>query len=165
MATLTNKLFSRGTLLLLLSVSGLLSCSVDAKPKIEKSNEKHEASVAIQDAWVRTTNPGQEVGAAYMTLTSEQDVSLVGVEADATKSVEIHSMSMQNGVMKMRMLDMLPLKAGVPYKLMAGSFHFMLFDLKKTLVVGESVNFTLTFKNNKNVMFQQTIKAPVKDPA
>ncbi|NOS97940.1 MAG: copper chaperone PCu(A)C [Methylotenera sp.] len=154
MLTLTNTLIPRYSLLLLLTLSALFSCAVD---------EKSERSVSIQDAWVRPTNPGQEVGAAYMTFTSKQDMSLISVEADATKSVEIHSMTMENGVMEMRMLDTLPLKAGVPYKLMPGGFHFMLFDLKKPLTTGELVNFTLTFKNNKNVTFKQKIQAPVKD--
>lgn len=154
MLTLTNTLIPRYSLLLLLTLSALFSCTVD---------EKSEQSVSIQDAWVRPTNPGQEVGAAYMTFTSKQDMSLVSVEADVTKSVEIHSMKMENGVMEMRMLDTLPLKAGVPYKLMPGGFHFMLFDLKKPLTAGELVNFTLTFKNNKNVTFKQSIQAPVKD--
>lgn len=154
MLTLTHTLIPRYSLLLLLTLSALFSCAVD---------EKSERSVSIQDAWVRPTNPGQEVGAAYMTFTSKQDMSLISVEADATKSVEIHSMTMENGVMEMRMLDTLPLKAGVPYKLMPGGFHFMLFDLKKPLTTGELVNFTLTFKNNKNVTFKQKIQAPVKD--
>lgn len=154
MLTLTNTLIPRYSLLLLLTLSALFSCAVD---------EKSERSVSIQDAWVRPTNPGQEVGAAYMTFTSKLDMSLISVEADATKSVEIHSMTMENGVMEMRMLDTLPLKAGVPYKLMPGGFHFMLFDLKKPLTTGELVNFTLTFKNNKNVTFKQKIQAPVKD--
>ncbi|OIQ99364.1 hypothetical protein GALL_186010 [mine drainage metagenome] len=124
--------------------------------------------VSIQGAWVRPTNPGQEVGAAYMTLTSSQNVTLVSVESDVTKSVEIHNMSMQNGVMKMRMLDSLPLSAGKPYKLAPGGFHLMLFDLKKPLAIGDQVNFVLNFKTTKNkkpVEFKQQIKATVQSSA
>lgn len=120
--------------------------------------------VSINDAWVRPSNPGQEVGAAYMTLTSKQDVSLVSVEADATNSIEIHNMTMENGVMQMRMLDTLPLKAGSPYKLAPGGFHLMLFDLKKPLTVGEEVNFVLSFKS-KNKLFKQKVKATVQAPS
>lgn len=128
--------------------------------------------VSIQNAWVRPTNAGQEVGAAYMTLTSTQDVTLVGIESNITKSVEIHSMSMEGGVMKMRMLDTLPLTAGKPYKLAPGGFHLMLFDLKKPLNVGDQVDFVLHFKaskNNKasksNVEFKQNISATVQSSA
>ncbi|WP_047550821.1 copper chaperone PCu(A)C [Methylotenera sp. G11] len=120
-------------------------------------------TVSIENAWVRATAPGQDVGAAYMTFASKQDVTLIRIESDATKSVEIHSMSMQNGVMKMRMLDTLPIKAGKPYTLEPGGFHLMLFDLKKPLTAGQHVNFELTFKSG-NAEFKQQIKAPVKAP-
>jgi hypothetical protein len=122
-------------------------------------------TVKLTDAWVRATNPGQSVGAAYMTLSSAQDVTLTKVESDLTESVEIHSMSMQNGVMKMRMLDTLPLTAGKPYKLAPGGFHLMLFDLKKPLNVGEQVSFVLYFKNKNNIEFKQNIKVTVKSSA
>ena len=118
--------------------------------------------VAIQNAWVRPTNKGQDVGAAYMTFTSKQDATLVHVESDVTKAVEIHSMTMQNGVMKMRMLEALPLTAGQPYKLAPGGFHLMLFDLKQPLTEGEHVNFELTFKNKNGVEFKQQVRAMVK---
>lgn len=125
--------------------------------------------LTITNAWVRATNPGQEVGAAYMTLVSKQDMTLVSIVSSVTDSVEIHNMTMENGVMKMRMLDKLPLKAGEPYKLAPSGFHLMLFDLKKPLIVGEEVSFTLHFKtNNKktknNSEYKQTIKVMVQTP-
>ena len=121
--------------------------------------------VTITDAWVRPTNPGQEVGAAYMTLNSKQDVKLIAVESDVTKSVEIHSMTMKNGVMKMRMLETLDLTAGKPYELAPGGYHLMLFNLKKPLAEGELVNFTLHFKNKNRVEVQQKVQAKVQSAA
>lgn len=120
--------------------------------------------VAISEAWVRPTNPGQEVGAAYMTLTSKQNLDLVSAISDASGSVEIHSMTMENGIMKMRNLDSLALEAGKPYRLAPGGFHLMLFDLKKPLNIGEYVNFVLTFKNKNNEQFKQNIKANIQAP-
>jgi copper(I)-binding protein len=122
-------------------------------------------TVSIKDAWVRPTNPGQEVGAAYMSFLSAQDTTLVSVESDVTKSVEIHSMSMQNGIMKMRMMNTMPLAAGKPYKLAPGGYHLMLFDLKKPLSVGGQVNFIFTFKDKNKVEFKQSIKVPVQSSA
>lgn len=120
--------------------------------------------VSITDVWVRPTNPGQEVGAAYMTLTSANDTNLVSIESDASNSVEIHNMTMENGVMKMRMLETLPLKAGVAYKLTPGGFHLMLFDLKNPLTEGKEVNFVMTFKNKNKTLSTQKIKAKVQAP-
>jgi periplasmic copper chaperone A len=119
--------------------------------------------VAIMDSWVRANAPGQSVGAAYMTLLSAQDSTMVKVEADIAGTVEIHSMSMDDGVMKMRMLEELPLKAGQQEKLAPGGFHLMLFDLKKPLAVGENVNFTLSFKDAAGKITKQQVTLPIKD--
>lgn len=137
----------------------LAGCSVMA---YAKGTAPTKDVVSIENAWVRPTNAGQDVGAAYMTFVSNGDVSLVHAESNVTKNVEIHSMTMQKGVMKMRMLESLPLSAGKPYKLEPGGFHLMLFDLKKPLTIGEQVTFELTFKTKKNVEFKQTVKAPVQ---
>lgn len=131
---------------------------------IPVSAANSQDSVTIKDAWVRPTNPGQEVGAAYMTFLSTQDATLIRVESDVTKSVEIHNMSMENGVMKMRMMETLPLVAGKPYNLAPGGFHLMLFDLKKPLNIGDKVNFALTFKSKNKHEFKQNIKVMVQSP-
>ena len=119
-------------------------------------------SVAIMDNWVRANAPGQSVGAAYMTLLSAQDSTMIKAEADIAGSVEIHSMKMENGVMKMRMLEELPLKAGKAEKLAPGGFHLMLFDLNKPLIAGESVKFTLSFKGAAGKTTRQQVTLPIK---
>ncbi len=123
---------------------------------------KQQIGVDISDAWVRANAPGQSVGAAYMTFTSPQDSSLVYVETDAAGSVEIHNMTMDNGVMKMRMLDELTLKANQPEKLAPGGFHLMLFDLPKPLTAGESIKFRLCFKDASGKITDQFVTVPVK---
>lgn len=122
---------------------------------------KQAPEINITDNWVRATAEGQEVGAAYMTITSVTDNSLIKVESSVTDSVEIHSMSMENGVMKMRMLDQLALKANTPNKLTPGGFHLMLFDLRKPLKAGESVSFTLHFKNQAGKDSLATVSSPI----
>ncbi len=143
--TLINRFFTLLTLTLLLS-----AC------------EPTNIGVAITDNWVRANAPGQQVGAAYMTLLSTQDSTMIKAEADVAGSVEIHNMSMENGVMKMRMLEELPLKAGKAEKLAPGGFHLMLFDLKKPLTAGENVNFTLSFKDAAGNITKQQVMLPIK---
>ena len=122
---------------------------------------KQAPDINITDNWVRATAEGQDVGAAYMTITSASDKSLVKVESSVTDSVEIHSMSMENGVMKMRMLEQLDLKANIPNKLAPGGFHLMLFDLKKQLKAGETVSFTLHFKNQAGKESLAKVSSPI----
>lgn len=130
-------------------VSMLLACS------------KQAPEINITDNWVRATAEGQDVGAAYMTITSASDTSLVNVESSASDSIEIHSMSMENGIMKMRMLEQLDLKAKTPNKLAPGGFHLMLFDLKNPLKAGETVSFSLHFKNEAGKETLVTISSPI----
>lgn len=122
---------------------------------------KQAPEINITDNWVRATAEGQDVGAAYMTITSASDTSLVNVESSASDSIEIHSMSMENGIMKMRMLEQLDLKAKTPNKLAPGGFHLMLFDLKNPLKAGETVSFSLHFKNEAGKETLVTISSPI----
>ena len=71
-----------------------------------------DSDITISEAWARATAPGQKVAAAYMNLSSKQGATLVSAECDLAGSVEIHTMTMENDVMKMRMLDELALPAG-----------------------------------------------------
>lgn len=119
--------------------------------------------VLVSDAWVRTNAPGQTIGAAYMTLNSPQDSKMIYIEAPTVASaVEVHSSNMKNGVMKMRMLDELTLKANTPKKLAPGGFHLMLFDLKAPLKMGDEITFKLCFENKDGKITHQNITLPVK---
>lgn len=118
--------------------------------------------VKIEGAWARATAPGQEVAAAYMKLTSAEDLTVVKVESPAADFVEIHKMSMNNGTMEMRMLEELKLPAGQTVKLEPGGFHLMLIDLKKPLQDGAQVHFNLHLKDGKGKTSLQSVDVPIK---
>jgi len=120
--------------------------------------------VEVSDAWARATIPGQDVAAAYMTLTSAEDKKLFYVESPSADSVEIHSMTMNDGVMKMRMLEEMQLNANEPVKLAPGGFHLMMFKLKAPLEDGKQVKFTLCFKDKAGEITHQDVMVPIKRP-
>lgn len=122
-------------------------------------------SIEIKNQWVRASNDGQDVSAAYMTIVSNEDTSLIAIDSDVADVIEIHSMSMENGVMKMRMLDTLDLVAGKPTELSPGGFHLMLFDLKKPLAAGKEAHFTLHFKNKAGQEKTISVTSPIKAEA
>ncbi len=124
--------------------------------------ETNAGNVVVTDAWTRASAPGQDVGAAYMTLTSVTDIVLTSADSPVAGTVEIHSMTMDNGVMKMRMLDTLQLPAGKPVKLTPGGLHLMLFDLKQPLKTGDSTTFTLHFADSKGKTSSITVNSPIK---
>jgi copper(I)-binding protein len=116
----------------------------------------------VNNAWARATAPGQEVAAAYMDIKSATDATLTKVESPAADVVEIHMMSMKNGVMEMRMLETMPLPAGKVVKLEPSGFHLMLIDLKKPLKAGQDIAFTLHIKDAKGGTRQMKVTAPIK---
>ncbi len=157
------------TRLFLILTIALLSACNNTEPSDNVAEEASESvattatEVTIADAWVRENVPGQKVGAAYMTLNSPQKSELVYAEAvDAAGTVEIHSMTMNDGVMKMRMLEALTLEPNTPVTLAPGGFHLMLFDLKQPLQAGQEVSFRLCFKDEQGEITEQFITAPVK---
>ncbi|NOT66898.1 MAG: copper chaperone PCu(A)C [Methylophilaceae bacterium] len=109
-------------------------------------NARAAEEITISHAWARATAPGQELGAAYMTLQSLANTSLFKVESTAAASVEIHSMTMKSGVMQMRKLDNLVLTANKLVALEPGGFHLMLIGLKKPLTAGDEIKLSLYFK-------------------
>lgn len=118
--------------------------------------------VTIENAWARATVPGQTVGAAYLELTSAESATVVKVESPAADFVEIHSMTMKQGVMEMRMLDKLPLPAGETVKLEPGGFHLMLIDLKAPLKAGEHVPLVLHVSGRDGKSRRVEVQALVK---
>lgn len=139
-------------LLRLITACCMLACTAQA-----------HAEVSLSEAWVRASHPGQSVGAAYVTLTSPADVTLVYIETERAGSVEMHSMTMQGGVMKMRSMESLPLPAGKPVKLAPGGLHLMLFELPTPFKVGEQVKFRLCFKDKQGKITDQFMSMPVKE--
>ncbi len=121
-----------------------------------------QAGVGITDSWARATVAGQDVGAAYMTLNSTSDATLVSATSPVSTSVEIHSMTMDNGIMKMRMLDSLPIPAGKPVKLEPTGLHLMLLGLKKPLKAGDKIEISLTLKDKLGKQEIRKISLPVK---
>ena len=120
-------------------------------------------NLTVTNAWVRASAPGQSVGAAYLTLKSNQDLILVKVSTVAAEYAEIHSMSMTSGIMKMRMLPQLELKSGKTYQLTPGQVHVMLFKIKQVFKVGDKVMLTLTLKNTSNQIVHFNVNAVVKE--
>jgi copper(I)-binding protein len=103
-----------------------------------------QAQVKVDDPWVRATVAPQKATGAFMQLTSVKPAKVVAASSPAAAVVEIHEMKMDDGVMKMRAVDALPLPAGQAVALKPGSYHVMLMGLKGQIKAGDTVPLTLT---------------------
>jgi hypothetical protein len=101
------------------------------------------AQVTVENAWAPATVPGQQVAAVYLELRSDEPAKLIGVQSPAASSAEIHSMSNEGGVMRMRRLQRLDLPAGQTVRLAPNGNHIMLLDIKRPLQPGARVPVVL----------------------
>ncbi len=123
------------------------------------------ADVAVKDAWVRTTVPGQKGTGAFMSLTAKSDLRLVGASSAVAGVTEVHEMTMNGDVMQMRAVAGVDLPAGKAVALQPGGFHIMLLDLKVALPKSATVPVTLLFKDAKGVDSKVELTIPVATTA
>lgn len=119
-------------------------------------------TIAIKDAWVRTSVQGQKATGAFMKITARENERLVAVSSPVAGVAEVHQMMMEGDVMKMRAVEGgLPLPAGKTVVLTPGGYHVMLMDLKAPLTKDSTVPMTLVFKDDKGVQSRVELKVPV----
>jgi len=121
------------------------------------------AGVSVANAWVRGVVPGQVDTGAFMTIRSSQAVTLIGASSSAAKSVDIHQMSVENGMMQMRPIDAIAIARHGVLELKPGAYHVMLNGLNKPLVKGTSVPITLIFRDANGKTFNAEVQAKVRD--
>lgn len=103
----------------------------------------------IQHPYARPTAPAQQNGAAYVTIlnTGKSADKLIAVSSPAAKTVEIHSTSMTDNIMRMRQTKEIDLPPESNLEMTPGKgYHLMLVSLTKPLQQGEKVPLTFTFK-------------------
>jgi periplasmic copper chaperone A len=107
----------------------------------------------ISAPWIRATPKGAPVGGGYMTISNSGNVSerLIGGTSDASNRFELHVMSMESGVMKMRPAAGIEIKPGQTVELKPGGYHVMFVGLKEPFERGQHVKATLHFEKAGNV--------------
>ena len=120
------------------------------------------ADVTVSDAWIRSTVPGQKVAGAFMRIVSTADTALIEATSPRAKFVEIHEMTKEGNVMKMKAIDQLPVPAEKPVELTPAGYHMMLFELNAPLNAGDKVPLTLTFENRGGRKLFVDVEATVR---
>jgi periplasmic copper chaperone A len=119
-------------------------------------------SIHIAQPWARATPKGASTGAAYMTITNNGTVPdrVTCESSDAGAQCQIHSMTMEGGVMKMRPVEGgLEIKPGETIILKPSTVHVMFVDLKQPLQQGKVVKATLKFEKAGTVDVEYPIAA------
>ena len=120
-----------------------------APAPVLKIVKKEQAHLDIRNARSRVTPNGAPVAGGYVTIRNWGDKAdrLIAATVSVSDQVEIHEMSMSDGVMRMRALDKgLEIPAGATVELKTGSYHLMFIKPKRALSEGEWIDGTLTFE-------------------
>ncbi|MEZ5657804.1 MAG: copper chaperone PCu(A)C [Burkholderiaceae bacterium] len=120
-----------------------------------------QAQVSVSDPWVRGTVGGQKASGAFMTVNTQEKLTLVGADSDVTAHTEVHEMRMVGDVMRMRRVEAVPLAPDAPLELKPGGYHIMLLDLDKPLEPGQSVHLKLHFERADGGRLSLPVVAPV----
>jgi copper(I)-binding protein len=128
-------------------------------------------SLTVTDAYVREAAPNAPSTGAFMVIKNSgtADRRVVKAQSTAARVVELHTHLNEGGIMKMRPVTDIAVKAGGETILKPGGLHVMLIDLRQPLKQGDLVPITLNFDDGSSVRVDAPVKKlqttmPVKPP-
>jgi copper(I)-binding protein len=122
----------------------------------------HHGELMLWDVRITALIPGAKVSAGYLEITNNGGESdrLIGVNFDAAGKSEIHTVEIDDGVMKMRPLkDGLEIAPGSQVSLAPGKLHLMFMKLDDFPEAGETAPLTLIFEKAGSITLDATVKA------
>jgi copper(I)-binding protein len=127
-----------------------------------QAHEYTAGTLLVGHPYARATVPGQPVGAGYLSIENKgkADDRLVSVTADVSASVELHSMTMDGDIARMRQLEAIDVPAGKKIELKPAGMHVMFLGLKGPLKAGTQFPATLKFEKAGEVKVDIKVEAP-----
>lgn len=120
------------------------------------------AKITAEDPYVRLLPPQQPNTAAFVVLKNadRKDHKLVKAASNVARTVELHEHAKDGGVMKMRPVKDITLKAGGAMALQPGGYHIMLIGLERPLRAEQKVPLTLTFEDGTTLVLDAPVRRP-----
>jgi periplasmic copper chaperone A len=125
------------------------------------STNSFASSIIVISPYARAVPPGHPNSAVFMKLknTSNVDRALIEARSSVSKVVELHTHKKEGGMMRMRRVDKITIKAGDETVLQPGGLHVMLIGLKQQLHQGNMIDLELIFDDNSNIKLTLLVKA------
>ena len=120
-------------------------------------------AIVIEAPWARATPGGAQVAGGFLKLsnTGSRPDRLIGGTFPLAAAVELHQMSVADGIMKMRRLENgLDIGPGQTVELKPGGYHLMFTGLRGGLEAGQTIKGTLRFENAGTVELEYRV-API----
>lgn len=113
-------------------------------------NSQQLSVLEVDNAFIVRPATGRDITGAGMTISViGPETALIAAESEIADSIELHTMAMEDDVMRMRKVDSFDISEGAPLVLERGGDHLMLFGVKETIHQDESADVLLTFRNEK----------------
>lgn len=119
--------------------------------------QQRVVDVIVSTPWSRATPASAQVAGGYVEIRNAgySPDRLVGATVEVAGRVEIHEMSVVDGVMRMRPLpNGLIIPGGRTVTLAPGGYHFMFMELRRPLAQGERIKGTLIFERSGSIDVQ-----------
>jgi len=118
-------------------------------------------SLTIEQPWSRPSIGNAPNSAAYLKITNHggKPDTLMGVKSDVASRVELHTVKMDGGVMRMRAVkEGVAVPANASLELKPGGTHIMLMGLSRKLTPGQMFDLILQFKHQGAVPVQVKVE-------
>ena len=128
-------------------ISALMAMSLTAAPSYAHAFKLGD--LEIKHPWSRATPKSAKVGGGYLTVINHGAMPdrLLSVSSPTAGKVELHEMTVQDGIMKMRpMPNGIVIEPGKTVALAPGGLHIMFLDLAAPFEQGKSFAAKLTFE-------------------
>jgi len=89
---------------------------------------------------------------------SARPVSLIRAQSSVAEAVELHTHTMDQGVMKMRQVPEIQVPGNGMTHLKPGGYHIMLIGLKQNLFAGKKITVKLYFSNGEMAVIDLPIQ-------
>ena len=113
--------------------------------KVSATDGSHAVDATAR--FVRPVESGAVATAGYLDLFALGDDALIGANSPDFNSIELHEATRSDGVMRMRKVERIPVRAKRITSLEPGGLHLMMFDPKRVLEIGDEVTVNLTFES------------------
>ena len=125
------------------------------------ANSYIKGFLQVHTAWTRVTPAGSDVAAGYLDIrnTGKLPDRLVAASTPAAERVELHVMSHEAGVMKMREVAGLDVPAHKTLALHPGGAHLMLVGPRKNFAKGQRIPLVLRFERGGDVHVELEVRA------
>lgn len=119
-------------------------------------------SITVETPTVRLAPPGAMATGAFMVLknSSDKDIKLVKAASPAAKVAELHTHINEGGVMKMRPIPAIDIKAKGEAVLKPGSLHVMLINPTQQMKEGDKIAITLGFEDGSSKEVEAVVAKP-----